>query len=124
MALEGAYSWKGLDIAKAYVKINSVNWSCSSNQVTSEKTPAKYNEDGSIKSEAVMQTAWKENANGNWSAKVYKDKAARDANPNNAITNINGSFTMEVKSTAKNALNQAYLAAKAMDDYKDYTDAQ
>ena len=37
MALEGAYSWKGLDIAKAYVKINSVNWSCSSNQVTSEK---------------------------------------------------------------------------------------
>ena len=74
MALEGAYSWKGLDIAKAYVKINSVNWSCSSNQVTSEKTPAKYNEDGTLKSEAVMETKWVQNTYGNWNANVYKDK--------------------------------------------------
>ena len=55
-------------------------------------------------------------------AKVYKDKAARDAQPNDFITTINGSFAMEVKAASKNALNQAYLAIKAMDDYKDYTD--
>ena len=122
MALQGTYNFKGIEIAEAYVKIDNINWNSYHNQETTEKTPIKYNEDGTVKSEAVYETSWKENANGNWSAKVYKDKAARDANPNDAITSIGGSFTMEVKSTAKNALNQAYLAAKAMDDYKDYTD--
>ena len=122
MALQGKYNFKGIEIAEAYVKIDGINWNTYHNQETTEKTPAKYNEDGSIKSEAVIETSWKQNAHGNWTAKVYKDKAARDANPNDAITSINGSFTMEVKAASKNALNQAYLAAKAMDDYKDYTD--
>ena len=122
MALQGTYNFKGIEIAEAYVKIDSINWNSDHNQETTEKSPRTYNEDGTVKSEAVYETSWKENANGNWSAKVYKDKAARDANPNDAITSIGGSFTMEVKSTAKNALNQAYLAAKALDDYADYTD--
>ena len=122
MALEGAYSWKGLDIAKAYVKINSVNWSCSSNQVTSEKTPAKYNEDGTIKSEAVMETKWVENSYGNWNGNVYKDKASRDKNPNEWICQVGGSFDMDTKATAKNPVVQAYTAAKAEDTWKEYKD--
>ena len=69
-----------------------------------------------------METSWNKVAHANWNAKVYKDKAARDAQPNDFITTVNGSFAMAVTSTAKNALNQAYLAIKAMDDYKDYTD--
>ena len=122
MALKGKYNFKGIEIAEAYVKIDSINWNSYSEQVTTEKTPAKYNEDGSIKSEPVMETSWKKTAHANWNAKVYKDKAARDAQPNDFITTVNGSFDMAVTSTAKNALNQAYLAIKAMDDYKDYTD--
>ena len=122
MALKGKYNFKGIEIAEAYVKVDGINWNSYSEQETTEKTPAKYNEDGSIKSEAVMETSWKKTAHANWNAKVYKDKAARDAEPNNFITIINGSFAMAVTSTAKNALNQAYLAIKAMDDYKDYTD--
>ena len=122
MALEGAYSWKGIDIAKAYVKINSVNWSCSSNQVTSEKTPAKYNEDGTIKSEAVMETKWVENSYGNWNGNVYKDKASRDKNPNEWICQVGGSFDMDTKATAKNPVVQAYTAAKAEDTWKEYKD--
>ena len=122
MALQGKYNFKGIEIAEAYVKIDNINWNTYHNQETTEKTPAKYNEDGSIKSEAVMETAWKENANGSWHAKVYKDKAARDANPNDFITNFGGSFDMAVAASSKNALNQAYIAMKAMDDYKDYTD--
>ena len=122
MALQGTYNFKGIEIAEAYVKIDNINWNSYHNQETTEKTPIKYNEDGTVKSEAVYETSWVKGSNCSWTAKVYKDKAARDANPNDAITNISGSFTMEVKSTAKNALNQAYLAAKAMDDYKDYTD--
>lgn len=122
MALEGAYSWKGLDIAKAYVKINSVNWSCSSNQVTSEKTPAKYNEDGTLKSEAVMETKWVQNTNCNWNASVYKDKASRDSKPNEWICSVGGSFEMDTKATAKNPVVQAYTAAKAEDTWKEYKD--
>lgn len=122
MALQGKYNFKGIEIAEAYVKIDSINWNSYHNQETTEKTPIKYNEDGTVKSEAVYETSWVKGANGNWNAKVYKDKAARDANPNDAITSISGSFEMATNSTAKNALNQAYLAAKAMDDYKDYTD--
>lgn len=122
MALQGTYNFKGIEIAEAYVKIDNINWNSYHNQETTEKSPRTYNEDGTVKSEATYETSWVENANGNWNAKVYKDKAARDANPNDFITNIGGSFEMATNSTAKNALNQAYLAAKAMDDYTDYTD--
>ena len=123
MALEGAYSWKGIDIAKAYVKINSVNWSCNSSRVTSEKTPTKYNEDGTIKSEAVMETKWVQNSYGNWNANVYKDKASRDENPNEWICQVNGSVEIDTKATAKNPVIQAYTAMKEDDTWKDYTDA-
>ena len=122
MALEGAYSYKGIDIAKAYVKVTSVNWSCNSNTVTSEKTPAKYNEDGTIKSKAVMETKWVQNTNGSWNGVVYKDKATRDSNPNEWICNVNGSVDMDVKASAKNPVVQAYTAMKARDSWKDYKD--
>ena len=123
MALKGAYNYRGIALSDAYVKINQVNYSCSSNEVTTEKTPAKYNEDGTIKTAAVMETKWVEATNGSYSANVYKDKAARDADPNNSITNIGGSVTMSVAASGKNPLNQAYLAMKAEDAYTDYTDA-
>ena len=122
MALKGAYNYRGIAISDAYVKINNVGYSCNSNQVTTEKTPAKYNEDGSLKTEAVMETKWVETANGSYNANVYKDKAARDADPNNNITSIHGSVTMSVAASGKNPVNQAYLAIKAEDAYKDYTD--
>ena len=122
MAIQGIYNFKGIEIAEAYVKIDNVNWNCYHNQVTTEKSPITYNEDGSVKAEAVYETSWVEKTHGVWNAKVYKDKAARDANPSDAITSINGSFEMATNSTAKNALNQAYLALKELDDYSDYTD--
>ena len=122
MALKGAYNYKGIAISDAYVKINNIGWNCNSNEVITEKTPAKYNEDGTVKTEAVMETKWVETTNGSYNANVYKDKAARDADPNNSITTIGGSVTMAVAASSKNPLNQAYLAIKAEDAYKDYTD--
>jgi hypothetical protein len=56
-------------------------------------------------------------------ANVYKDKAARDANPNSHICSVSGSFDMDLKDSAKNPVKQAYVAAKAMDLYKDMADA-
>jgi len=123
MALEGKYTYKGIDIAKAYVMVTSVNCSSNNSQVTIEKTPKKYNEDGSIKSEAVMETKWVKSNNGNWTAAVYKDKDARTNTPNTVIDSINGSFDVEVKASGKNPVVQAYAAIKALDEYKTYTDA-
>ena len=123
MALEGKYTYKGIDIAKAYVMVTSVNCSSNNSQVTIEKTPKKYNEDGSIKSEAVMETKWVKSNNGNWTAAVYKDKDARTNTPSTVIDNISGSFDVDVKASGKNPVVQAYAAIKALDAYKTYTDA-
>ena len=71
MALEGKYTYKGIDLAKAYVMINNVNYNSNVNSETTEKTPKKYNEDGTVKSEAVMETKWVKNSSANWSASVY-----------------------------------------------------
>ena len=123
MALEGKYTYKGIDIAKAYVMVTSVNTNNYINSETTEKTPKKYNEDGSVKSEAVMETKWVKSNNGNWSAAVYKDKDARTNTPNVVIDNISGGFDVEVKASGKNPVAQAYAAIKALDAYKNYTDA-
>ena len=123
MALEGKYTYKGIDIAKAYVMVTTVNTSNYINSETTEKTPKKYNEDGSVKSEAVMETKWVKANSGNWTAAVYKDKDARTNTPNMSITSVSGSFDVEVKASGKNPVVQAYAAIKALDAYKDYTDA-
>ena len=123
MALKGAYNYKGIAISDAYVKISSVNWSCNQSSEQYVKTAAVFNSDGTIKTPEVTDTRWVQNTFGNWHANVYKDKAARDANPNNHICSISGSFDIDLKDTAKNPVKQAYVAAKAMDLYKDMADA-
>lgn len=69
-----------------------------------------------------METKWVQNTNGNWNGAVYKDKAARDSNPNEWICNVSGSVDMDVKASAKNPVVQAYTAMKADDSWKDYKD--
>lgn len=123
MALKGAYNYKGIAISDAYVKISSVNWSCNSNSEQYVKTAAVYNSDGTIKTPEVVETKWVQSTFGNWHANVYKDKAARDANPTEHICSVSGSFDVDLKDSAKNPVKQAYIAAKAMDLYKDMADA-
>tara|TARA_R100000657_G_C4671508_1_gene116105 strand:+ start:120 stop:491 length:372 start_codon:yes stop_codon:yes gene_type:complete len=123
MALKGAYDYKGIAISDAYVKISNVNWSCNQSSEQYVKTAAVFNSDGTIKTPEVTDTRWVQNTFGNWHANVYKDKAARDANPNEHICSISGSFDMDLKDSAKNPVKQAYVAVKAMDLYKDMTDA-
>ena len=76
-----------------------------------------------IKTPEVRDTKWIQTTVGNWHASVYKDKAARDSDPNSHICSISGSFDMDLKDSAKNPVKQAYVAAKAMDLYKDMADA-
>ena len=122
MALQGEYNFKGIEISEAYIKIDNVNYSASHAVETTEKTAAVYNSDGSLKTAAVMEDAWKETSPSSYSAKVYKDKAERDSNPTNWLAEIWGQFEMAKNAGAKNAVIQAYTALKAQDDYKDYTD--
>ena len=122
MAIQGKYNFKGIEINASYLKIHSVNYNTSSNINNVLKTAAVYNSDGSIKTAEVWEDKWEKVSSANYNAKVYKDKATRDANPNEVIETINNSFTMDVSSSAKNPLKQAYEALKAADDYKDYTD--
>ena len=122
MAIQGKYTYKGIDIADSYIKVNSVNYETHDNSIEQEKTAAVYNSDGTVKTPAVMETVWNKKSQANYSAKIYKDKATRDANPNEWITNVAGGFTMSVVSSGKNPVKQAYEAMKATDDYKDYTD--
>ena len=122
MAIQGKYTYKGIDIADSYIKVNSVNYETHDNSIEQEKTAAVYNSDGTVKTPAVMETVWNKKSQANYSAKIYKDKATRDGNPNEWITNVAGGFTMSVVSSGKNPVKQAYDAMKATDDYKDYTD--
>ena len=123
MALKGSYDYKGITVSDAYVKITSVNWSCNSNSENYVKTAAVFNSDGTVKTPQVDDTRWVQTTVGNWHANVYKDKAARDANPNNQICSVSGSFDMDIKDSAKNPVKQAYVAAKTVDTYKDMADA-
>ena len=83
----------------------------------------EIHEDGTVKSEAVMETKWVKSSSANWSACVYKDKDARTNTPNVVICNVSGSFDMDVKASAKNPIVQAYTAMKADDAWKGYADA-
>ena len=123
MALKGSYDYKGITVSDAYVKITGVNWNCSSTSESYVKTAAVYNSDGTVKTPQVDDTRYVQTTVGNWHANVYKDKAARDANPNNQICSVSGSFDMDLKDSAKNPVKQAYVAAKTVDTYKDMADA-
>ena len=123
MALQGKIVWKGIDIDEAYIAIQTAN--CSVNYISSQvlKTEATYNEDGTLKSEAVYEEKIDKVLNGNFSAAIYKDKATKDANPNNPVSIIYGVYTPKHTTSAKNDVAQAYAALKAMDAYKDLADA-
>ena len=122
MAIQGKYNYKGIDVADSYILIRNINYYVNENQVTREKTAAVYNADGTLKTAAVMETVWVKTPTANYNARVYKDKATRDASPDKWITETSSSFTMSVASSGKNPAKQAYDAMKATDDYKDYTD--
>lgn len=122
MALQGKYNFKGIDLAESYIKITTINCNSYSEYGLQEKTAATYNEDGTIKTEAVLENIETKYNKADFIAKVYQSKAKRDENTQNFITEVYGSFDVSVNATAKNYTIQAYAALKAMEAYKDYTD--
>ena len=124
MALKGSYVYKGITVSDAYVKVTQVIYSPNEYTKNQLKTAAVYNSDGSIKTEAVYEDVVVKSYGANYTAKIWKDKAVRDAagKYNDDFNTVNGSFTMSVVANAKNPVVQAYTAMKAEDKWKDYTD--
>ena len=123
MALQGKYNYKGIEVDDAYLKVSTVNYNVGYAQEVKEISPAEYNEDGSLKKDAVTETNWIPSNSTQVSYQVYKDKASRDATPNEPFDiGYKNIGVMDTKASAKNAVIQAYVAIKAMDEYKDYTD--
>jgi len=122
MGLKGAYNFKGIELSDAYLQIISINCNYHSLPSKNLKSAAVYNSDGSLKTEAVYETIWAKSPNSNFNVRVFKDKATRDANPNSQLTEFAFNFTGSVADSAKNHIKQAYVALKADDKYKDYTD--
>jgi len=123
MALQGKIVWKGIDIDEAYMTIQSVNCAVGYQISSVLKTEAVYNEDGTVKSEAVYEEQINKVLNGSFKAAVYKDKASKDAKPNQVVDMVHGVYTPKHTASAKNDVAQAYVALKAMDAYKDLADA-
>ena len=122
MGLKGAYNFKGIELSDAYLQVGNINCSYYSSSSQNEKTAAVYNPDGSLKSEAVYETIWTKSPSTSVGVKVFKDKATRDADPNSQLTEFGFTFTGSLADSAKNHVKQAYVALKADDKYKDYTD--
>jgi hypothetical protein len=122
MGLKGAYNFKGIALSDAYLQVDSLNCHFYSNSVQNLKTAAVYESDGSIKTEAVYETVWTKAPSTSVSVKLFKDKAARDADPNSQLTEFGFSFVASLADSAKHHIKQAYVALKADDKWKDYTD--
>ncbi len=124
MALQGKYTYKGVNIDEAYIVIKDVNASSGYQTISELKTEAEYNDDGSLKTEAVYETSINKVLSGSYTVNVYKDKSSKDADPNgNVIVSTYGTYTPKHTASAKNDFAQAYIALKAIDAFKDLADA-
>ena len=123
MALQGNYTYKGLNIESAYLVVSSLNYQKNSHSSKNEVTPAEYNsETGELITPAVYETVWNNVLTASAEIKIYKDLAARTSNPNEFITNSYYNFTPSIEDDADNLITQAYNHIKNLDDYSDYTD--
>ena len=124
MALQGKYTWKGIDLDEAYIVVKDVNASSNYTTITKLKTEAEYNDDGTIKTEAVYETEIKKVLAGNFTVNVYKDKLSKDADPSGSvIISLYEHYTPKHNVSAKNDFVQAYEALKTIDAFKDLDDA-
>ena len=122
MALKGAYTYAGITISDAYVKITSVNWKTTFVEETVEKTPAVFDDGGAkILTPAVYEDVVTEKKQTSYDWVIYKDKSQRDAFPNSIVERGHDTFTMSTKTDSKNAVEQAYENLKKKDVFKSMT---
>lgn len=123
MALQGNFTYKGIDISSAYLVVSNLNYNKYSQSSQNEVTPAVYDsETGELTTPATYEIVWNDILAINAEVKIYKDSASRSSEPNEYITNLSFSFTPSIASDADNFIAQAYNHIKSLDDYNGYTD--
>ena len=122
MALQGSYTFKGIVLSEAYVMMSYVQTNKSINSSQNLASAATYNSDGTIDQEAVYETIYSSIINCNGEVKIYKDAAAKTANPHEYIISKVFNFVGDVSADADNAVIQAYTHLKTLDEYDGYTD--
>ena len=122
MALQGSYTYKGIDISSAYLVVSNLNYNKYSQYTQNEVTPAVYDsETGELTTPATYETAWNDVLATVAEIKIYKDSSARTSNPNEFVTSLSFDFTPSISDDADNLVVQAYNHIKSLDDYSDYT---
>ena len=107
MALTGQLTYKGLTISNAYLKVMTCY-----HRAVDTSTEA---EDGTV--------TWSKANHADYTARVYKDLDAYNANPDQAVYTISGTFTPSVANGANlNIVNQTYTHLKTLADYDELTD--
>lgn len=126
MAIQGTYNFKGIELPEAYLQVTSVNYATNSSKETVKTKDAEYEDDGNggqkIKSEAVYEQQWIKKQYSSCLVRVFKDKNARESDPNGHLTDFKIDLELKVNTSAKNNVNQAYDALKKLDGYEEYTD--
>jgi hypothetical protein len=123
MALKGKYNFKGIELSDAYLQISSFNYVVSSTFDTLIKTEAVMEADGiTLKTPAVYESKWVKKTYSECLVKVFKDKATRDADPYLNLYDFIFKLALSIDAEAKNPIEQAYVALKADERYKEFTD--
>jgi len=123
MALQGNFTYKGIDISSAYLVVSNLIYNKYPQSSKNEITPAVYDsETGEIATPATYETVWNDIITASIQVKIYKDLAARTLNPDEFFTILNFKFTPSIADDADNLIVQAYNYIKSLDDYSDYID--
>ena len=104
MALKGTITYKGIDVADTHAVVVRANQDCNYSFNQEDNSVVK-----TLKAYALVR--------------FYKDKATYDADASNHYVQKEIQFTPSVGNGVNlNIIKQAYMAMKAMDEYKDMTD--
>ena len=123
MGLKGLQNFKGIELSDAYLRIVNFNYFVDHSFETSIKTPAVMEEDGfTIKTEAVYESNWVNVPKSECLVKVFKDKAARDSDPSSSLYEFIFKLDLSISEESENPIKQSYLALKADERYKEFTD--
>jgi hypothetical protein len=121
MALQGTQTWKGITLTDAYCMVSQISSESRSDTDITVVTPATYDDDGILLTDAVTTSAWVKTISLSYNIQVFKDKATKDANPNEYLFSINKWMVPSVAATAKNYVKQVYVHAALQDEFADHT---
>jgi hypothetical protein len=123
MALQGLQNFKGIELSEAYLQISNFSYSMNSLLDTSIKTEAVMEADGvTLKTAAIYETKWVKKPTSEFLVKVFSNKAARDEDPYSSVYEFTFKSNVSTDVDADNFIKQSYLALKADERYKEFTD--